>query len=130
MGENDGLAVHAIRDLFVRGSGFIGLVRLPCLATSRYTGRDGIGGTDGSWGRVGGGVRPVAGHHRAVDEAPLGRDQIPRDSRGATGMVNLRASVYGPGGMGDATRPHAVGRRTGRDTHLNLHQRGAWPVLE
>src|SRR5919107_2468330 len=98
MYENDGLAIHAIRNPFVRGGGFINLVRTPCLAPSRYTGCDGPGGTDGSWGRVGGGVRPVAGHHRALDEAPLGRDQIPRDSRGAASMVNLSASVYGPGG--------------------------------
>src|SRR5918998_2535530 len=130
MYENDGLAIHAIRDLFVRGGGFIGLVRTPCLAPSRYTGRDGLGGTDGSWGRMGGGVRPVAGHRRAVDEDLLGRDQIFRDSRGAAGMVDLRASVHRPGGMGDATHPRAASRRAGRGTRPNLYQRGAWPVLE
>src|SRR5918997_4357583 len=130
MDENDGLAIHAIRNLFGRGGGFIGLVHTPCLAPSRYTGRDGVGGTDGSWGRLGGGVRLVAGHLRAVDEDVLGRDQILRDSRGAAGMVNLHASVYRPGGGGDATRPRAAGRRAGRGTRLNLHPRGAWPVLE
>src|ERR671911_2359405 len=130
MYENDGLAIHTIRDLFVRGGGFIGLVRSPCLAPSRYTGCDGVGGTDGSWGRLGGGVRLVAGHRRAVDEGPLGRNQILRDSRGAAGMVDLRASVHRPGGGGEATHPRAAGRRAGRGNRPNLHQRGAWAVLE
>src|SRR5918997_3211282 len=130
MNEDDGLAIHAIRDLFVCGGGYIGRVRTACLAPSQYTGCDGVGGTDGSWGRLGGGVRLVAGHRRAVDDGPLGRDQILRDSRGAASMVDLRASVHRPGGMGEATRPRAAGRRAGRGTRPNLHQRGSWPVLE
>src|ERR671916_245522 len=32
--------------------------------------------------------------------------------------------------MGEAARPRAAGRRAGRGARLNLHQRGAWPVLE
>src|SRR5829696_4081071 len=130
MDEDDGLAIHAIRNLFVPGGDFLGLVRTSCLAPSRYTGRDGVGGIDGSWGRMGGGVRFVAGHRRAVDEDLLGRDQILRDSRGAAGMVNLRATVHRPGGVGDATRSRAAGHRADRGTRLNLYQRGAWPVLE
>src|SRR5215217_1809378 len=130
MDENGGLGIHAIRNLFVRSGSFISPVRTLCLAPSWYTGRDGLGGTDGSWGRMGGGVRLVAGHRRAVDEDLLGRDQILRDSRGAAGMVGLRISVHRPRGVGDTTRPHAAGRRAVRDTRLNLYQRGAWPVLE
>src|SRR5918997_1777489 len=129
MYENDGLAIHAIRDLFVRGGGFIGLVRTPCLAPSRYTGRAGLGGTYGSWGRMAGGERLIVGHHRAFVADLLGRYQILRDSRGAASLVNLHASVHRSGGVGVATRPRAAGRRAGRGTSLNLHQRGAWPVL-
>src|SRR5215212_6637920 len=121
MDENDGLAILLIRDLLVRGNGFIGRVRITCLAPSRYTWGDGLGGTDGSWSRMGGGRCPIARRRRAVDEDLLGRDQILRDSGGAAGMVRLRASVHRPGGVGQTRRPHAARRRAVRGARLTLH---------
>src|SRR4028119_1517874 len=47
MNEDDGLAIHAIRDLFVCGGGYIGRVRTPCLAPPRVTGGDAAGGVGG-----------------------------------------------------------------------------------
>src|SRR5215208_7302477 len=130
MDENDGLAILLIYDLLVRGNGFIGRVRITCLAPSRYTWGEGLGGTDGGWSHMGSRRCPIARRRRAVDEDLLGRDQILRDSGGAAGMVGLRASVHRPGGVGDARHPHAAGRRAVHGTSLNRYQRSARPVLE
>ena len=68
MDENDGLAIHAVHNLFVCDGGFISRVRITCLPPPRYAWSEGLGGTDGSWDRMGGGVRPIAGRRRAADE--------------------------------------------------------------